>query len=287
MPTYYDGYSNVDHNPTVYPDAAGEVCVYDGYSELNQAMVGAVVLAAAGDLFGMCVLPAGAVVLDFVFGCGDVDEGTDVTWDIGVLNATQDDLVANTNLLTGSTVGQTLSAARATALPAAVIAPSTSERIIAAKLVTRGAALSYATGTITSSGVQVTADDTVTIDTTTTYTFVDGVPQSEGDVHIGDSAAETLDNLKLAINRTDPTTHNGNTYLVTAAHPTVEATTNTDTVQTLQAKTAGAAGNALTLAKSAVTLTVSHDHLENGTDESMTSGGIRGTLYYRATEYGQ
>ena len=101
------------------------------------------------------------------------------------------------------------------------------------------------------------------------------------------SAAVTLDNLKLAINRTDPDTNDGVKYKCAAAHPTVAATTNTDTVQTLEALTEGAGGNALTLAKSAVTITVSHDHLEGGvTAVPLQAGTIRGVLTYRAEQYG-
>ena len=116
-----------------------------------------------------------------------------------------------------------------------------------------------ATGTITSSGVNVTAADTVTINGKV-YTFV-AVPAVEGDVDIGGTAAETLDNLMHAINHTGTPDTN---YFCAAAHPTVEATTNTDTVQTLQARTAGTAGNALTLTEVAATLTPSAATLEDG-----------------------
>ena len=109
-----------------------------------------------------------------------------------------------------------------------------------------------ATGTITSSGVNVSANDTVTIDTKV-YTFV-AVPATEGDVKIGADAAASLDNLKAAINHSGTP---GTDYYCVRAHPTVEATTNTDTVQTLQALIGGVAGNSIALAKSAVTLTVS------------------------------
>jgi flagellar hook-basal body protein len=57
-----------------------------------------------------------------------------------------------------------------------------------------------ATGTITSTGVNVTAADTVTVNGKV-YTFV-AVPAVEGDVDIGATAAETLDNLMHAINHT-------------------------------------------------------------------------------------
>jgi hypothetical protein len=121
-----------------------------------------------------------------------------------------------------------------------------------------------ATGTITSNGTDVTADDTVTINGKV-YKFV-ATPTVEGDVDIGGTAAITLDNLKAAINHTGT---EGTDYVCAAAHPTVTATTNTDTVQTLEAITAGTAGNALTLVKSAATLTVSGAVLAGGANFGM------------------
>ena len=117
---------------------------------------------------------------------------------------------------------------------------------------------------------------------------------AEGDVLMGAggnaaaNSASTLDNLKLAINRTDPDTNDGVKYKCAAAHPTVAATTNSDTVQTLEALTAGVAGNALTLTKSAATLAVTGDgFLAGGIDAVPLQGGtIRGILTYRAEQYG-
>ncbi len=106
-----------------------------------------------------------------------------------------------------------------------------------------------ATGTITSSGDGAEVANTILIDAKT-YTFVDPIGVTEGNVLVGSTPAESLDNLKAAINKGDG---GGTVYICTAAHPTVEATTNTDTVQTLQALTAGHAGN--------VTLTIVADHL--------------------------
>ncbi|MCX5815043.1 MAG: flagellar hook-basal body complex protein [Proteobacteria bacterium] len=121
-----------------------------------------------------------------------------------------------------------------------------------------------ATGTVTSSGVNVTAGDTVTI-AGKIYTFV-AVPAIEGNVLIGADAATTLDNLKSAINHTGTP---GTDYFCAAAHPTVTATTNTATVQTLEAITAGTDGN-VALAEGAATLTASGAALTGGTDDVNT-----------------
>jgi hypothetical protein len=117
-----------------------------------------------------------------------------------------------------------------------------------------------ATGTITSTGVNVTADDTVLVDTKT-YTFKDALTPTEGEVLKGASAEASLANLKAAIN------HGGTPdtdYSCAAAHPTVEGTGLTSTELTLLALSAGVAGNAIDLVVTAVTLSASAAHLAGG-----------------------
>lgn len=122
-------------------------------------------------------------------------------------------------------------------------------------------------GTLTSTGVAPSNGDTVTIDTKT-YTFKTVLTPTEGEVLIG-TAAVSLDNLKSAINYTGTP---GTDYSCTAAHPTVTATTNTDTTQIIQAKTKGVAGNSIAFLKVAVTLSV--DAATLGT----TTAGVDGTV---------
>lgn len=264
--------------PEVIPWEAGRVFVADGTIEAAEAQL------AVGALAGLVILPVGCVPLDFVLTVDDLDTGTALTQSVGVLNSTEDDLVALTSMLVESTIGQGGGTAKATALP--IVAPSTSPRVIAVKSVTGGVLGVKATATVTSTGVNVTAADTVTVNGKE-YTFRSDAPDAEGEVLIGGSAAETLDNLKLAINRTDPTTNDGVKYKIAAAHTTVAATTNTDTVQTLEALAAGAGGNAYTLTKSAVTLSVPALEFDGGVTAVPLQGGtIRGRLYYRAEEYG-
>ena len=119
-----------------------------------------------------------------------------------------------------------------------------------------------ASGTITSNGTNVSDGDTVTI-AGKVYTFKTILGTTEGNVLIGGTAAESLDNLKLAVNSTGVTAEQ---YCATF-HPLVEATTNTDTVQTLSARASGILGNSITLAKSASTLTISGSTLTGGTDD--------------------
>ena len=99
----------------------------------------------------------------------------------------------------------------------------------------------FADQAITSDGTNFADTETVTIDTTV-YTFKT-TPAAAYDVQIGASAAVSLDNLKAAINASGTA---GTEYFVgTLEHPTVIATTNTDTVQTIRAKTIGTAANSI------------------------------------------
>ncbi|WP_051328404.1 hypothetical protein [Desulfatirhabdium butyrativorans] len=122
-----------------------------------------------------------------------------------------------------------------------------------------------ASGTITSDATAPSDGDTVTIGTKT-YTFKTALTPTEGQVLIGSSAAEALDNLKSAIN------HEGTPdtdYSCAEAHPTVTATTNTNTTQLVVAKTKGVAGNLIATTKVC-------DHLSWG--DATLAGGVNGTI---------
>ncbi len=121
-----------------------------------------------------------------------------------------------------------------------------------------------ATGTITSSGTNVGEGEAIVIDTKT-YTFRGTVGTTEGNVHIGATAAATLDNLKAAINHTGTANTD---YYCAAAHTTVSATTNTDTVQTIEALLNGIAGNDIALTTTASSFTLSGALLTGGVDDT-------------------
>lgn len=266
--------------PAVYPAAAGELLVADASIEATEAQL------ALNALLGLVILPAGCVPVDFTLIEDDLDTGTALVQAVGVLNSTQDDLVANTNFLTGSTIGRTGGYARATAIPDALKAPSASDRVIAVKTTTGGVLGVKATCAVTSNGSQVTAANVVVVNGTI-YKFVTGVPQSEGDVSIGNDATASLANLAKAIIRDDPDTNNGNMYLVNAAHTTVGVKSLSPTVLTLEALAAGAAGNAYTCTTDETTLTVDANEFDNGVTAAPLQGGtVRGILTYRAAEWG-
>ena len=126
-----------------------------------------------------------------------------------------------------------------------------------------------ATDTLTHSGVNVTAADSVTV-AGKVYTFVTPIGTTEGNVLIGIDANTTMDNLILAINLG---AGGGTKYVAAAAHPTVSAANRAGSATTLSAKTKGVAGNALALAKSAVTLTVGGPLFTGGIDGTVGSVG--------------
>lgn len=129
-----------------------------------------------------------------------------------------------------------------------------------------------AQGTITSSGVDVTAADTITIGAVT-YTFRAAPTTVANEVKVGGTAAQTLINLKNAINLTGVS---GTDYgSGTVIHPTASAGAITPTTLKVYAKTAGTGGNALALSKVAATLSVSAANLAGGA----ASTGVSPILY--------
>jgi len=108
----------------------------------------------------------------------------------------------------------------------------------------------HAWTTLTSTGVNVTDGDTVTLNTTI-YRFKDVLAQAY-DVKIAASAALTLDNLRAAINESG--TDGVEYFAGTAFHPTMFATINADTTQRVVARTVGVTANDYPSTSTAATL---------------------------------
>lgn len=120
-----------------------------------------------------------------------------------------------------------------------------------------------ATATLTSDATDVSDADTVTIGSTV-YRFKSTMAQAY-DVQIGGTAAISLDNLKAAINATG--TPGVEYFAGTIAHPTVTATTNTDTTQVIEAITGGTAGNAIVTTEVSTHLSWGGATMAGGIDE--------------------
>lgn len=129
-----------------------------------------------------------------------------------------------------------------------------------------GGAPVKATGTVTFSGTGA-ADDTITV-AGVAY-VMKAVPASAHQVDIGVDAATSAANLSAAINAG---AGSGSAYGAgTVANPSVTATV-AGAVVTVHAKTAGTAGNAITLAKSGTDIAVSGAVLSGGTGSSFVVG---------------
>lgn len=128
------------------------------------------------------------------------------------------------------------------------------------------AAAAYAVGTLTSTGVNVSDGDTVTIGSTV-YRFKNTMAQAY-DVKIGADAATSLANLKKAINATG--TAGVEYYTGTLVHPSVNAGTLTSTTLAVAANVKGTAGNSIASTEAAVTLSWGAATLASGADPTAT-----------------
>lgn len=141
---------------------------------------------------------------------------------------------------------------------------------------------SKSSATLTSDGTNVSNDDTITIGNKT-YTFKTTLTPTEGEVLIGASAAESLDNLKLAVNRTNPGPNDGVKYKAAAAHTQVVATTNTDTTQAFLAIAAGTAGNAYPSTEASSHLSFGGGTMSGGGNWTNCSGTVHECAYTNPT----
>lgn len=130
-----------------------------------------------------------------------------------------------------------------------------------------------ATGVLTSDATAPSNNDTVTIGSRV-YTYKTTLTGAANEVLIGASAAAALDNLKSAINGTAGA---GTTYGTgTVAHPSVTATTNTDTAQTVEALVAGVQGNQIASTEASTHLSWGATKLTGGTGttDAITKAGF-------------
>lgn len=176
--------------------------------------------------------------------------------------------------------------------PSTVVTLTITELNITSEIVTDAGGLfgtddvaDHATVTLTSSGVNVTDGDTVTLGAVT-YRFKNTMAQAN-DVKIGADASTTLANLKATVNLTG--TAGTEFFAGTVIHPTITAGKKTATTILFYAKTGGTGGNSLASTKVAATLTFSAATLTGGTAATGVSAVIlsfdqAGTLDVSATD---
>jgi hypothetical protein len=88
------------YRPPIIPSQAGEVIARRGVAAVPSTL-------ADNDMVELVPLPAGCVIVDVILDMGDLDSATALVGDVGLVNAGGTDLEANTNLITGTTKGQT------------------------------------------------------------------------------------------------------------------------------------------------------------------------------------
>jgi hypothetical protein len=124
-----------------------------------------------------------------------------------------------------------------------------------------------ATGTITTTG-NFSEGDRIAIEGVT-YTFR-ATPVLPNDIDIGGSAAVSLDNLKQAINKGDTVDGGegeGTNYATgTLSHPLVEATTNANDSQVIQAKSVGTYANQFLTSTTSATASWGASAMSGGVD---------------------
>ena len=138
----------------------------------------------------------------------------------------------------------------------------------------------HAKQTLTSNGTNVSDGDTVTINTTV-YRFKK-TPVQAYDVRIGSTAAESLANLKAAINLSGTM---GVEYCVgTAAHTTVIATTLTATTLAVVARTIGTTANSYKTTETSSTLSWGAATMAGGVATTAATITINTTTYTAVKE---
>jgi hypothetical protein len=110
---------------------AGQIVAATGTYEVPETL-------ADNDIVALCHLPAEHEPVDFFIQADDLDTNGSpaLVFDVGVLNADMDDLVASTNFITGSTVGQAGGIARADVVLGLQLAASSADRVIGVKVTT-------------------------------------------------------------------------------------------------------------------------------------------------------
>lgn len=88
------------NRPSASPHSAGEVYVVKDKVDI------AAVKLADGDMIGACILPPNCVPIDCIMLFGDLDAGTALVLDVGILNIAKDGLVPTSLLLDGIDTGQ-------------------------------------------------------------------------------------------------------------------------------------------------------------------------------------
>lgn len=121
--------------------AAGQPAISGGQAGMvvcNEGEYTAPVTLAADDIIKLAILPAGHKPVDVILESADLDaHGTPtIVLSVGVINSDGDDLVANTNFITSSSVAKAGGVARADTVAGLQLAATSADRVIGVKVIT-------------------------------------------------------------------------------------------------------------------------------------------------------
>lgn len=113
-----DKITNKQYLPSASPHSAREV-----YGVTTTVAVGDPLID--NNLVGLAILPPDCIPTDLSMVCEELSDGTDIVFDVGILNSGGDDLVPNSLLVTGSTAAQNNGGVQNVNSPQAIYAPAT------------------------------------------------------------------------------------------------------------------------------------------------------------------
>jgi hypothetical protein len=139
--TVYTAENAQTYNPVATPHSAGELMVNTGYYAIPAA-------AVVNSVVKLCVLPANCILVDAVLASPDLDSSGSpaIVVDVGILDSAGTSLVDNSEIIDGSTVCQAGGIARMDSINCLALGVSTSDRVVALKIMT--AAATGALGTV-------------------------------------------------------------------------------------------------------------------------------------------
>lgn len=121
------------YRPAISATHAGEVKAVRGSVSLPNTL-------AQNDIVELVQLPPQHVIVDAVLDSDDLDGGAALVMDVAIINSGGTDVVANTKVISDTTVGQTGGVARMDEQGAPRLAPSNSARNVGVKITTAAAA---------------------------------------------------------------------------------------------------------------------------------------------------
>ena len=91
--------TNEKYSPAAAPHSAGEVHTIEAVVAIGDPLVD-------NDLVGLMPLPGNCIPVDFKMTCEELSDGTDIIFDVAILNEAGTDIVPNSDLVSASVMAQ-------------------------------------------------------------------------------------------------------------------------------------------------------------------------------------